>query len=62
MQGVRVQSLVLLQKPVLEKPSTTLKELENSSLLFQGAQRSEHSNLWAPNKEVTEFLYMDRHD
>ena len=30
----------LLQKPVLEKPSTTLGELENSGLLRQQAQRS----------------------
>ena len=30
----------MLQKPVLEKPSTTLRELENSGLLYQRAQRS----------------------
>ena len=30
----------LLQKPVLEKPSTTLGELEKSGLLHQRAQRS----------------------
>ena len=32
--------LMLLQKPVLEKPSTTLGELENSGLLHRRAQRS----------------------
>ena len=31
---------VMLQKPGLEKPSTTLRELENSGLLRQWAQRS----------------------
>ena len=30
----------MLQKPVLEKPSTTLGELENSGLLCWWAQRS----------------------
>ena len=30
----------MLQKPVLEKPSTTLGQLENSGLLRQRAQRS----------------------
>ena len=33
-------SLEMLQKPVLEKPSSTLGELENSGLLHQRAQRS----------------------
>ena len=32
--------LPTLQKPVLEKPSTTLRELENSGLLHQWAQRT----------------------
>ena len=32
--------MVLLQKPVLEKPSTTLRELENSGLLHRRAQRT----------------------
>ena len=32
-------SILVLQKPVLEKPSTTLRELENSGLLHQRAQR-----------------------
>ena len=32
--------LLLLKKPVLEKPNTTLRELENSGLLCQWAQRS----------------------
>ena len=49
-------SVLLLQKPVLEKPSTTFGELENSGLLRRRAQRSQHSKLWAPNKGVTEFL------
>ena len=31
---------MVLQKPVLEKPSTTLGELENSGLLLRQAQRS----------------------
>ena len=31
---------VLLQKPVIKKPSTTLGELENSGLLCRWAQRS----------------------
>ena len=30
----------MLQKPVLKKPSTTLRELENSGLLCQQTQRS----------------------
>ena len=30
----------VLQKPVIEKPSTTLRELENSDLLCRQAQRS----------------------
>ena len=38
--GVSILIVILLQKPVLEKPSTTLGELENSSLLCQQAQRS----------------------
>ena len=46
----------LLQKPVLKKPSTTLGELENSDLLHWHAQRSWHSKLWAPKKEVTGFF------
>ena len=54
--------LKVLQKPVTEKPSTILRELENSALLAQQAQRSWHSKLWALNKGVTEFLYLDRHD
>ena len=29
------KTVLLLQKPVLEKPSTTLRELENSDLLCQ---------------------------
>ena len=48
--------MILLQEPVLEKPSTTLRELENSGLLRRQAQRSYHSKLWAPNKGITEFL------
>ena len=38
-QRVR-HDLRLLQKPVLEKPSTTLRELENSGLLHLRAQRT----------------------
>ena len=30
----------VLQKPVCKKPSTTLRELENSGLLRRSAQRS----------------------
>ena len=45
----------LLQKPVIEKPNTTLRELENSGLLHWRAQRSS-SKLWAANKGFTEFL------
>ena len=37
---VIANTLLLLQKTVLEKPSTTLGELENSGLLCQWAQRS----------------------
>ena len=48
--------IILLQKPVMEKPSATLGELENSGLLCQRAQRSWRSKLWASNKGVTEFL------
>ena len=32
--------VTLLQKPEIEKPSTTLRELENSGLLHRWAQRS----------------------
>ena len=44
-QGAGVVGILLgppemLQKPVLEKPSTTLRQLENSGLLCQWAQRS----------------------
>ena len=35
-----LRNLLLLQKPVLEKPSTTLRELENSGLLHRQAQKS----------------------
>ena len=38
--GVSILIVILLQKPVFEKPRTTLRELENSSLLCQQAQRS----------------------
>ena len=31
--------VLLLQKLVIEKPSTTIKEVENSGLLYQQAQR-----------------------
>ena len=37
---VNVLVMILLQKPVLEKPSTTLRKLENSGLLHRRAQRS----------------------
>ena len=39
-----------LQKPVLEKPSTPLGELENSDLLCQWAQKSWHSKFWSLNR------------
>ena len=35
-----IGKVMLLQKPVIEKPSTTLAELENSGLLRWQAQRS----------------------
>ena len=35
----------MLKKPVLEKPSTTFGELENSGLLCRLAQRSQYSKL-----------------
>ena len=38
--GRRGFTAMVLQKPVLEKPSTILGELENSGLLYQRAQRS----------------------
>ena len=38
--GLTWGSSGLLQKPVIKKPSTTLRELENSGLLRQRAQRS----------------------
>ena len=37
--GVSILIVILLQKPVIEKLSTTLRELENSGLLCQRAQR-----------------------
>ena len=37
--------MILLKKPVMEKPSTTLGKLENSDLLPQRAQRSKLSKL-----------------
>ena len=40
-----IGKVMLLQKPVIEKPSPTLAELENSGLLHQRAQGSEHSKL-----------------
>ena len=40
MVGISLGPPEMLQKPVLEKPSTTLRELENSGLLCQWAQRS----------------------
>ena len=36
-----IGKVMLLQKPVIEKPSTTLAELENSGLLHRQAQSSE---------------------
>ena len=44
-QGAGVVGILLgppemLQKPVIENPSTTLRELENSGLVHQPAQRS----------------------
>ena len=38
--GISLGPPEMLQKPVIEKPSTTLGELENSGLLRQQAQRS----------------------
>ena len=38
--GISLGSPEMLQKPVLEKPSTTLRELENSGSLHRWAQRS----------------------
>ena len=38
---VKVSKMILLQKPVIKKPSTTLRELENSGLLCSQAQSSE---------------------
>ena len=39
--AMKVSKLILLQKPVIEKPSTTLRELENLGLLHRQAQSSE---------------------
>ena len=47
--------VLLLQKPVIEKPSTTLGKLENSGLLCQWAQRSYHSNSEPPTKGLQSF-------
>ena len=60
-QGAGVVSISLgppemFQKPVIEKPSTILRELENSGVLHQWTQRSYHCKLWALNKGITEFL------
>ena len=38
--GISLGPPEMLQEPVLKKPSTTLRELENSGLLCQRAQRS----------------------
>ena len=38
--GISLEPAEMLQKPVLEKPSTSLRELENSGLLCQWMQRS----------------------
>ena len=38
---MKVSKPIQLQKPVIEKPSTTLGELENSGLLHRQAQSSE---------------------
>ena len=40
MIGISLGPPEMLQKPVLEKPSPTLRELENSGLLCRWAQRS----------------------
>ena len=47
--------VLLLQKPVIEKPSTTLGELENSGLLCRRAQRSYHSNSDPRTKGLQSF-------
>ena len=38
--GISLGPPEMLQKPVIEKPNTTFRELENSGLLCQRAQRS----------------------
>ena len=38
--GISLEPPEMLQKPVLEKPNTRLRELENSGLLCQRGQRS----------------------
>ena len=40
MVGISLEPPEMLQKPVLEKPSPTLRVLENSGLLHQWAQRT----------------------
>ena len=57
----QVKNVYLFQKPVIEKPSTTLRELENSGLLHQWAQRSSTLSSEPRTKEL-EFLYKDKHD
>ena len=47
----------MLQKPVLEKLSIRLEELENSGLLRRWAQRSYHSKLWAHTKGYRVFIH-----
>ena len=47
--------IMVLQKPVLEKPSTTLGELENSGLLRGAGPEELNSKLWAANKGLQSF-------
>ena len=54
--------IMVLQKPVLEKPSTTLGELENSGLLRGTGPEELTLQALSHKQKVTEFLYMDRHD
>ena len=57
-----VEYILMLQKPVLEKPSTTLGELENSGLLRGTGPEELTLQALSHKQKVTEFLYMDRHD
>ena len=62
MVGISLGPPEMLQKPVLEKPSTTLRELENSGFYAGGPRGVNTPNSEPQTKGLQSFLYADRHD